>query len=101
MRFPRPTLAELRNLARLAVPITLVQLALMALGVEDSMVVGRWSAAGLAGISIGALYSFTILSFGMGLLMGLEPIISQAVGARDSDAVTRAFQRGLVIAALV
>ena len=54
MRFPRPTLAELRNLARLAVPITLVQLALMALGVEDSMVVGRWSAAGLAGISIGS-----------------------------------------------
>src|SRR3712207_6635183 len=35
----------------------------------------------------------------MGVLMALDPVVSQAVGAGDHPAVARAVQRGLVIAA--
>src|SRR5205823_4372554 len=86
-----------RELARLAIPIVLVQVAMMAMGVEDTMIVGHYSPAALAGVAIGSLYAFTLGSFGLGLIIGLEPLISQAVGAHDPDAMARAFQRGLAI----
>ena len=34
----------------------------------------------------------------MGVLMALDPIIAQALGARDELAVARGLQRGLVLA---
>lgn len=97
MRFRLPSRADLAELAKLAVPVTVVQVAMMALGVEDSMIVGRHSAAGLAAVSIGGVYFFTLISLGLGLISGLEPLMSQAFGAGDREAMTRAFQRGLAI----
>jgi len=88
---------ELRRLVALAAPIVLVQVALMAIGVEDCMIVGRFSAAALAGVAIGSVYFFTVSSFGFGMVLGLEPLLSQAVGAGDSEGFARAFQRGLLI----
>jgi len=101
MRFPRPDRRDIRELAVLAVPMVIVQVAIMAMGVEDTMIVGHYSAEALAGVAIGGLYGFTVSSFGMGLVLGLEPLVSQAVGAHDTEAVARAFQRGLVISAVV
>ena len=42
MRIPRPTLQDIRELSRLAVPIVIVQVAMMAMGVEDTMIVGHY-----------------------------------------------------------
>jgi multidrug resistance protein, MATE family len=92
-----PTLDELRRITTLALPITLVQVALMAIGVEDCMIVGRYSAAALAGVAVGSVYFFTLCAFGFGMLMGLEPLLSQAVGARDEREVAHVFQRGLLV----
>lgn len=97
MHVPRPTRADFRRLLALGVPVTLVQISLMAMGVEDCIIVGRLGAAPLGAIALGSIYFFTITSFGMGLLFGLEPVISQAYGANEPDAVARAFQRGLLI----
>ncbi len=97
MNSNRPSRADFRALAQLAVPVTLVQVGLMAMGVVDTMIVGRISAAALAGVAIGTVYVFALGSLGMGLLMALEPVMSQAVGAREEDAFARAFQRGLVL----
>lgn len=97
MHASRPSLTDYRRLARLAIPVTLVQLGLMLMGVVDTMVVGRLSAAALAGTAVGSVYVFALGSFGMGLLMGLEPLLAQAVGARDQPAIARALQRGLVL----
>ena len=93
-----PTRADLRRLAALAVPVTLVQLGMMTMGVVDTMVVGHYSPTALAGVAVGAVYAYAIGSFGMGVLLGLDPIVSQAVGAGDDAAVARGFQRGLVLA---
>jgi MATE family multidrug resistance protein len=99
MPFARPTAQELRTLAALALPVTLVQLGMMAMGVEDVMIVGRYSADALAGVAIGSLLFFSLSAFGLGVIMGIEPVISQAVGAKEPDTIVRAFQRGLVLVA--
>lgn len=94
-----PPQRELRSLIRLALPIAAVQVGLMFMGVVDTLMVGRISAAALAAVALGNLYFFFIAIFGMGVLFALDPVISQAVGAADSAAVARGVQRGLVLAA--
>ncbi|MEJ2501746.1 MAG: MATE family efflux transporter [Gemmatimonadota bacterium] len=98
MRVPTPPpRAELRSLIRLALPIVAVQVGLMFMGVVDTLMVGRVSAAALAAIALGNLYVFIVAIFGMGTLFGLDPIVSQAVGAGDDAAIARGMQRGLVL----
>jgi multidrug resistance protein, MATE family len=89
---------EARALATLAVPVVVVQVGMMAMGVVDTMMIGRVSATALAAVALGHLYFFIIASFGMGTLMALDPIVSQAMGAGDELAVRRGMQRGLVLA---
>ncbi|HSJ62296.1 MAG TPA: MATE family efflux transporter [Gemmatimonadaceae bacterium] len=89
---------EARALATLAVPVVVVQVGMMAMGVVDTMMIGRVSATALAAVALGHLYFFISASFGMGTLMALDPIVSQAMGAGDQLAVRRGMQRGLVLA---
>src|SRR5579864_4796590 len=93
-----PTRAELRDLLRLALPVVVVQVGLMAMGVVDSIMVGHVSATALASVAIGNLYFFGLAVFGMGVLMALDPVVAQAVGAGDDAAIGRAVQRGLLLA---
>ncbi|MDX1676079.1 MAG: MATE family efflux transporter, partial [Longimicrobiales bacterium] len=86
-------------MVRLALPIVAVQVGLMFMGVVDTLMVGRVSAAALAAVALGNLYFFFIAIFGMGVLFALDPVVSQAVGAGDDHAIARAVQRGLVMAA--
>lgn len=92
---------EMRALLRLALPIVAVQVGTMLMGVVDTIMVGHLSAAALAAVALGNLYFWGCAIFGMGVLMALDPVIAQAIGARDDIAVTRGFQRGLLLAALL
>lgn len=97
MRKLIPSQSAAGELLRLALPIVVVQVGLMAMGVVDSIMVGRLSAAALAGVAIGNIYFFACVIFGMGVLLALDPIVAQAVGAGDAAAVTRALQRGVLL----
>jgi MATE family multidrug resistance protein len=94
---PDPSTDELRATIALAVPVVLVQVGLMLMGVVDTLMVGHVSATMLAAVALGNLYFFTVSIFGMGTLMALDPIVAQAIGARDEESVARAMQRGLVL----
>lgn len=96
-RFPTPI--EVRGILALAMPVVAVQVGMMAMGVVDTMMVGHYSARDLAAVALGNLYFFTAVVFPMGLLMALDPLVSQAVGAGDRAAVGRALQRGMILAA--
>lgn len=96
-----PARAELTAMSRLALPVVAVQVGLMLLGVVDTIMVGRVSAEALAGVALGNLYWYQATIFGSGMLMALDPVVAQAIGARDHRAVARAVQRGVVLAALV
>lgn len=90
--------AELAAMVRLALPIVVVQLGQMLMGVVDVMMVGRVSAEAIAAVALGNLYFFGAAIFGMGVLMALDPVVAQAVGAGDAPAVARGVQRGIVLA---
>ena len=96
-----PTRADVTALLRLAAPLVLIQVGTMLMGVVDTVMVGQVSPAALAAAALGNLYFFSIAIFGMGVLFALDPIVSQALGARDELAVRRGLQRGLVLAALL
>ncbi|MBT4189529.1 MAG: hypothetical protein HOE14_20240, partial [Gemmatimonadales bacterium] len=98
IRAYRPRRADVVQLGRLAAPVVVVQLGLMAMGALDTVMVGRVSATDLAAVAIGNLYFFGVAVFGMGVLFALDPVIAQAVGADDDVAVARGVQRGLVLA---
>lgn len=97
----RPTLAELREMAHLAAPIVLVNVGMQLMGVVDSMMLGRVSAADLAAGALGNFYFYVTAIIGMGVLMALDPVIAQGVGAKDDVAIARGVQRGVLLTVLV
>lgn len=92
-----PGKAEFARLASLALPVAAVQVGLVFQGIVDTAMVGRVSAPDLAAVALGNLYFFGISVFGMGMLMALDPIVSQAFGAEDRRGIELAIQRGLVL----
>src|SRR5262245_50917384 len=74
---------------------------MMAMGVADTLMVGRISATALAAVALGNLYTFAGLVGGMGVLMALDPVVAQALGAGDREAAARGAQRGLILATLL
>src|SRR5688500_10840348 len=95
-----PTRNDFREMARLAVPIVVVQVGLVLMGTVDTIMVGHVSAHALASVALGNLYFFFAVHFGMGGLLALDPVIAQAVGARDEPAVARGRPRGRLLGAL-
>ncbi|MDT8339879.1 MAG: MATE family efflux transporter [Longimicrobiales bacterium] len=89
---------ELAELLRLALPVAAVQVGMMLMGVVDTVMVGHVSPADLAAVALGNIYFFACAVFGMGLLLSLDPVVSQAVGAGDEEGVARGVQRGLILA---
>jgi MATE family multidrug resistance protein len=96
-----PTRADTVALLRLATPIVVVQVGIMLMGVVDTVMVGRLSATALAAVAVGNIYFFAVVIFGFGVLLALDPIVAQALGAGDELAVRRGLQRGLILAAIV
>jgi len=96
--FERPYRADLEAMLRLALPVVVVQVGMMLLGVVDTMVVGRLSSEALAAVALGHVAVIAVSSFGVGLLLALDPLVAQAVGANDTVTIRRAMQRGLLLA---
>ncbi|WP_416907608.1 MAG: MATE family efflux transporter [Polymorphobacter sp.] len=103
-----PARPALRPLLRLAGPVVLSRLGIMAMGVVDTVVVGRYSAEELGYHAIGWAPTGVVLTTALGLLYGIQVMTSQAIGdgrAEETGVILRrgvayAFQVG-VAAALV
>src|SRR5436305_11992782 len=72
---------ELGAVARLALPVVAVQLGLMFMGVVDTMMLGRVSPQAMAAGGLGNSVSFSLLVGAVGILMAVDPLVSQAHGA--------------------
>lgn len=89
---------EFAALLRLAAPIVVVQVGMTAMGFVDVAMLGHYRSDALAGMALGHTVTWAAMVFCMGVLVGVDPLLSQAVGARDHAAVTRALLRGLLLA---
>ena len=90
--------SELRALLGLAWPLILAFSGNQLLGVVDTAMVGRLGAAELAGVALGSGVYFTITVMGMGFVLGVDPLISQAVGAGEGRRVRAAVRTGVRVA---
>jgi len=70
------------------------------MGVVDTLMVARLGTAALGATMLGHVWVFGTISIGMGVLFGLDPIVSQAHGARDGDRAGLALQSGLALSIL-
>jgi len=91
-------LAELRALLLAALPIGAVQIGLVSMGTVDTLMVGRLSAEALGGVALGNWWKIAWLTLGQGSLMVLDGVISEAIGARDNEAIGSNLVRGMVLA---
>jgi MATE family multidrug resistance protein len=97
----RPALTDARQLLALGGPVIVGQVGSMMLGVVDTLMLGHYSTPALAAAALGNLWAFGTLVFGMGVIFGIDPIVSQAHGAQDGRRQALALQRGLLAALLV
>src|SRR5882672_9173455 len=92
--------SEYRALLRLSWPATLTQIGLMLAGVIDTLMLARVSVDALAASALASMWQWGFMSIGVGAVMGIDPLISQAHGRDDGAGVALALQRGLVVAGL-
>jgi MATE family multidrug resistance protein len=90
--------AELGPLVRLALPLAVAQGGQALMGVVDTAVVGRAGALPLAGTGLGNALFMALAVFGMGVMHGLDPLVSQAVGAGDMARARRVLWQGAWLA---
>ena len=83
---------------RLAWPVVLAQVGIMLMGVVDTAMVGRIGTSAVAAVALGHLYWVNVTIGGLGILMVLDPVVSQATGANDRAGVSRGVQRGIIMA---
>lgn len=74
---------EFKPMLALAGPVVMAELGWMAMGIVDTIMVGRLGAEAIGAVSIGGILFFTVAIFGMGLLLGLDATIAQSFGAGD------------------
>jgi len=74
---------EWRPLLALAWPLVVAEVGWMAMGIIDTIMVGRLpdSAAAIGAVSLGSILFSTCTVFGGCLLLGLDTVVSQAYGA--------------------
>jgi MATE family multidrug resistance protein len=92
-----PAPSPFRSLFRLCLPIVGVNLGMMLMGTADSIMVGHLSASALAAVALGNVYSFAMVIVGIGVLLALDPVLAQALGAGEPEAFAIGVQRGLVL----
>jgi multidrug resistance protein, MATE family len=91
---------ELRPMLRLTVPVVLSDLGWMAMGIVDTMMVGRitpGTATAIGAVSIGSIFFYTVAMFGGGLMLGLDTLVSHAYGAGRRDECYRSLLSGLYL----
>ena len=93
--------AELRATLALAAPLAAANLAQMAMGVTDTVMVGRLGATPLAAAGLGAMLYFSGGVMLQGILSAVSPLAAHALGAGDRPAAGRIAGAGLVLAVLM
>jgi MATE family multidrug resistance protein len=92
-----PNRMYVASLCKYSIPIVIVQLGINLMGTADAIMAGRVSATDLAAVALGHLYFMVVSSFGTGLLLALDTVISQAIGSGDNRGVSLGIQRGLLL----
>lgn len=92
---------EFRPMFALAVPVVLAELGWMAMGVVDTLMVGRLSPEAIGAVGVGSSIFTAVAVFAMGLLLGLDTLVSQAFGAGRIEDCHRWLLHGVVLSVAI
>lgn len=88
--------SELVKLLRLAGPVVLARLGIMAMGLSDAIIVGRYSAAQLGYHAMGWAPTNVVITMVVGLLSGVQVMTARAVGDGRRHEAGAVLRRGVV-----
>jgi MATE family multidrug resistance protein len=92
---------EFMPMLKIAIPVVIAELGWMSMGVVDTVMVGPLGPEAISAAGVGNSVHFAFAIFGMGVLLGLDTLVSQAYGRRDIRDCHRWWFDGLTLAALM
>jgi MATE family multidrug resistance protein len=92
---------ELWPLLRLAAPVVLAEIGWMAMGIVDTYMVGPLGPAAIGAAGMSSAIYFAVAVFGMGVMLGLDTLVSQSYGAGRLDDCVRWLQHGTCLTLIV
>ena len=83
---------------RLAVPVVLAEMGWMTMGMADALMVGPLGPEAIGAVGVGTSLFMGVVIFAMGLLLGLDTLVSHAFGAGRIEECHRWLVHGVVLA---
>ena len=85
----------------LATPVVMAELGWVAMGIVDTIMVGGLGPGAIGAVGLASMLFIAVGVFAMGLLLGLDPLVAQAFGARRLDECHRWLVDGVWLGALI
>jgi MATE family multidrug resistance protein len=92
---------ELDAQIRLAVPLAIGHLGHQVLGLVDTVMLGHYSETALAASGVGNSLLFVVTVLGIGIVMGLDTLVPQALGANEPERARRLLWQGVWMSVIV
>src|SRR5688500_17292508 len=97
-----PSVRELRQefqpMFHLAVPVVFAELGWVTMGMVDTLIVGPLGPEAIGAVGVGTSVFMGVCIFAMGLLLGLDTLVSQSFGADNVEDCHRWLVHGVVLA---
>lgn len=93
--------SQLMVLFKLAGPIILGNFAFAILGISDMMMAGLAGTPDQAGVAVGGSFFFPAITFVIGMVSALHPIISRHCGARTQEQIPQAHAHSIIACLMI
>ena len=90
-----PVRRDLARLLKLSGPVVVARLGVMAMGLTDAVIVGRYSATQLGYHALAWAPTSVVITMGMGLLTGVQVMTARVIGEGRRDLTGAVLRRGL------
>ncbi len=86
---------------RLAGPVVMAEIGWMSMGIVDTIMVGPLGPAAIGAAGMSSSIFFAVAVFGMGLMLGVDALVSRSYGANRLDDCVRWLQHGVCLALVI
>ena len=94
-------MSEVKVISQHAGTVLVGQLAVMAFGVADTVIAGRYSDSALAALSVGSALYISVYVGLIGIVQALLPIWAEMLGARRYEALGRSLRQSLYLSGFI
>jgi MATE family multidrug resistance protein len=92
---------EFRPMFSLAAPVVIAELGWITMGMVDTLMVGPLGPEAIGAVGLGSALFTAVAIFGMGMLLGLDPLVSQSFGSGRLEECRRWLLHGVYLALIL